>query len=239
VTLERPPVNALNRRLREECIALFSMLAERRDVRAIILTGGGKTFCAGADLNDRPDSQVPGAYSQHNRHVRETFNALIECPKPIIAAVNGAAIGAGMALASCCDILIAAESAWISMPEVDIGLAGGVAHVLRHFSQSDARLLMFTARKIGGPELLRMRAVSACVLDSELAVAAREIALQIAEKSPLAVRAAKSSFIVAGELGLDEGYRYEQSQTVWLATQSDHAEAQNARVEKRKAQFPD
>ena len=105
VRLARPPVNAQNRRFREEIITIFDALSDRPDVRAIVLTGEGKTFSAGADLKERPGlSQEIGAYPRHNRIVRESFNAVMECEKPVVAAINGAAIGAGCVLALCCDI---------------------------------------------------------------------------------------------------------------------------------------
>src|ERR1044072_9078099 len=106
VTLARPPVNAQNRKFREEIITIFDTLSDRSDVRSVVLTGEGKTFSAGADLKERPSfSREIGAYPRHNRIVRESFNAVMECEKPVIAAINGAAIGAGCVLALCCDIL--------------------------------------------------------------------------------------------------------------------------------------
>lgn len=237
VKLSRPPVNALSWTLRDECTRLFSELGERSDVRAVILTGAGSTFCAGADLKERPNSAEPGAYPIHNRHVRETFNSVLECSKPVIAAINGAAIGAGMVLASCCDILVAANTAWMSMPEVAVGLAGGARHVLRHFGQSDARLVMFTGRRITAPELLRMGVISASVPAGELLSTAQQIAAEIAANSPLAVRAMKSSFLLTEEMPLHSGYRYEQSRSTELAKGEEHAEARSAFAEKRPARF--
>jgi enoyl-CoA hydratase len=237
VKLSRPPVNALNRELREECTRVFSELGERADVRAVILTGAGTNFSAGADLKERPNTDEPGAYAIHNRHVRETFNAILECTKPVIAAINGPAIGAGWVLASCCDILMAADTAWISMPEVAVGLAGGARHVLRHFGQSDARLLMFTGRRINAAELLRMGVVSASVPAQGLAASAHEVAAQIAANSPLAVRAMKSSFLLTEEMSLHSGYRYEQSRSTELAKGPEHAEAKAAFAEKRPARY--
>ena len=160
VRLARPPVNAQNRRFREEIIAIFDALSDRADVRAIVLMGEGKIFSAGADLKERPSlSQETGAYPRHNRIVRESFNAVMECEKPVIAAINGAAIGAGCVLALCCDILIASEAGYLAMTEVDVGLAGGVSHVRRFFRESDARLLIYTARRMSGAELYRMGVV--------------------------------------------------------------------------------
>lgn len=238
VTMRRPPVNAQNRRFREEIIRVFDTLHDMAEVRAIILTGDGRAFSAGADLKERPGlADEAGAYPRHNRLVRASFDCVMECGTPVIAAINGPAIGAGCVLALCCDILVAGESAFLSMTEVDVGLAGGVRHVLRHFGQSDARLMIHTARRITGPELYRMNVVSACVPDAALMDTARGIAREIAAKVPLATRAAKRSFTLTEELPLHDGYRYEQSQTVALSTTEDTKEAQRAFAEKRKPVF--
>ncbi len=238
VTLARPPVNAQNRRFREEIIAIFDQLNDRKDVRAVVITGEGKTFSAGADLKERPGlADETGAYPRHNRIVRESFNAVRDCEKPVIAAINGAAIGAGCVLALCCDVLIASENSYLAMTEVDVGLAGGVAFVRRHFSESDARLMIYTARRISGPELYRMRVVSACVPAEALFETAMGIAREIAAKSPLAVRTAKRSFGLTENMPMRDGYRYEQSQTVALATSDETKEAQRAFAEKRRPVF--
>ncbi|MCK1356234.1 enoyl-CoA hydratase/isomerase family protein [Bradyrhizobium sp. CW7] len=238
VTLNRPPVNAQNRLFREEIVALFDELSDRTDVRAIVLTGGGKAFSAGADLKERPGlAEQPGAYPRHNRLVRASFDTVMECGKPVIAAINGAAIGAGCVLALCCDILIATDDAFLAMTEVDVGLAGGVSHVRRFFRESDARLLIYTARRIYGPELKSIGVVSACVPAATLVETAQGIAREIAAKSPLAVQAAKRSFNVTEDLPLRDAYRFEQSQTVALASTEDTKEAQRAFAEKRKPVF--
>src|SRR6185369_6299187 len=193
VTLARPPVNAQNRRFREEIIGIFDVLSDRADVRVVVLTGEGKTFSAGADLKERPTLGEAGAYPRHNRLVRESFNSVLECEKPVICAINGAAIGAGCVLVLCCDILVASENAYLAMTEVDVGLAGGVSHVRRFFRESDARLLIYTARRMSGPELYRMGVVSECVSADALLETAQRIAHEIAAKSPSALRAAKRS----------------------------------------------
>ena len=235
VTLDRPPVNAQNGRFREETCRLFDVLHDSPEVRAVVLTGAGRAFSAGADLKERPGmTEIRGAYPRHNRLVRESFNSVLECEKPVICAINGAAIGAGCVLVLCCDILVASENAYLAMTEVDVGLAGGVSHVRRFFRESDARLLIYTARRIHGPELLRMGVVSACVPADALLPTARGIAAEIASKSPMAVRAAKRSFSVGEDMPLRDGYRFEQSQTVALAGSEETKEAQRAFAEKRK-----
>jgi enoyl-CoA hydratase len=237
VTMRAPPVNAQDRRFREEIVRIFDVLHDSAEARVVVLTGSGRAFSAGADLRERPNLDEPGAYPRHNRRVRASFDAVMECGKPVIAAINGPAIGAGCVLALCCDILLVAETAFLSMTEVDVGLAGGVRHVLRFFSQSDARLMIYTAKRITGPELYRMNVVSACVPGETLMDAAMGIARDIAGKSPLAVQAAKRSFGLTEEMALRDGYRYEQSQTVALSASEETKEAQRAFAEKRKPVF--
>lgn len=127
VTLDRPPVNALNREMRYQLVALFDEISAREDIMCAVLTGNGSVFCAGADLKDRPNNDIPGDFLEHNRITRETGNAIRECAKPVIAAVNGAALGAGLGLAASCDILYASENATFGMPEINVGLAGGAS----------------------------------------------------------------------------------------------------------------
>jgi enoyl-CoA hydratase len=238
VTLDRAPVNAMNRAMREEIVQVFDELHDRADVRAVVLTAAGKAFCAGADLKERPNiAGEAGAYPRHNRLTRAVFDSVMECGKPVIAAVNGLAIGAGCVLALCADIILVAEEAYLSMTEVDVGLAGGVKHVTRHLGQSDARLMIYTARRVTGAELLRMNAASMCLPRDEVLDAAQRIGREIAAKVPLAVQAAKRSFQVTENLPLHEGYRFEQSQTVALAATEDTQEAWRAFAEKRKPVF--
>ena len=236
VTIDRAPVNAQNNRFREELTEVIDTLGDRTDVRAIVLTGAGKAFSAGADLSERP-TQDPGHYTAHNRRVRASFDCLLECPKPIIAAVNGAAIGAGCVTALCCDILVLSEKGFLQMTEVMVGLAGGVAHVRRHFGESDARMMIYTARRVYGPDLLRMNVASACVAPEELLATAQGIAADIARASPSAVRAAKTSFQMTEGVSIYEGYRFEQGQTKALSTSEDTAEAMAAFREKRAPVF--
>jgi enoyl-CoA hydratase/carnithine racemase len=237
VTIDRPPVNAQNGAFRDEITRIFDTLHEAEEVRAIVLTGAGKTFSAGADLRDRPSAAVPGAFPRHSRAVRAGFDCVMECGKPVIAAVNGAAIGAGCVLALVCDIILVAEDAFMSMTEVEVGLAGGVQHVLRHFGQSDARMFLMTARRLHGPELLRMRVASGCFPKAELLPAAQAMAREIAGKAPLAVAAMKRAFSLCEYMPLHEGYRFEQTQTAALAKTEDTKEALAAFAEKRKPVF--
>ncbi|EHL99683.1 putative carnitinyl-CoA dehydratase [Acetobacteraceae bacterium AT-5844] len=238
VTLDRPPVNAQNGRLRQELLWLFDTLSDRDDVRVIILTGAGKSFSAGADIKERVGLvQEPGDYLRHNRLTRDFFHCVADCAKPVICAVNGPAIGAGFALMSCCDILLMADDAWVQMPELDVGLAGGAAFLLRHFSPSAARTMFFTGRRVAAAELYRRGIVEACLPREALMSTALEMARDIAAKSPIAMRKAKHAFNTVEEMPFRDGYRFEQGVTVELSHTEDAKEAQRAFVEKRKPVF--
>ena len=238
VTADRPPVNAQNRATREELIWIFDTLSDRDDVRVVILTAAGKTFSAGADIKERVDMvHEPGDYVRHNRITREFFYAVTDCSKPVIAAVNGPAIGAGFVLMLACDIMLASENALFAMTEIDVGLAGGAAFLSQHFGKSKARTMYFTGQRVSAEELYRLGVIEACVKPEALMDAAMAIAREIAAKSPVAVRQAKRAFNTVQEMPARDAYRFEQTVTVELSHTEDAKEAQRAFVEKRKPEF--
>jgi enoyl-CoA hydratase len=238
VTFDRPPVNAQNRATREELIRVFDALSDRDDVRVAILTGAGNTFSAGADIKERVGMvHAPGDYVRHNRLVREFFYAVTDCTKPVIAAVNGPALGAGFVLAFACDIVLASDNAYFAMPEINVGLAGGARFLMDHVGRSKARALYLTGARISAAELHRLGVIEACTPRDKLMDAALEIAREIAGKSPLAVRLIKRALNTIEEMPAREAYRFEQSVTVELSHSEDAREAQRAFVEKRKPVF--
>ena len=234
VTLNRPPVNAQNAELRAEITMLFDELSDRDDVRVIVLTGAGKVFSAGADIRERPNlAEVPGAYGRHNRLVRETFNAVNECTKPIVCAINGPAMGAGFGLIMASDIWVASEEAYVSMPEINVGLAGGMTYLQKYFSQSRARRMFYTGMKVSAQELYRLGLVEACLPADQLMPYAMEIAREIAGKAPIALRLAKEAARMTALMPTRDAYRYEQGNTQALSKTEDTREAQRAFLEKR------
>ena len=186
VTMDHPPVNAQNAAFNLEMAWTFDMLSDRRDVRVVVLTGAGKVFSAGADLKARPDRAKPGERWQHNRRARESYHAVRECTKPVIAAINGPALGAGLAVAASCDILLAAQEASMGLPEIDVGLLGGGKHTQRLFGHSTRRRMMLTGYRVPGAELYRLGIVEACMPRAELMEHAMRLAREIASKSPAA-----------------------------------------------------
>jgi enoyl-CoA hydratase len=238
VTLDKPPVNALGPAIREDILRVFDMLHDRADVHAIVLTGRGKVFCAGADIKEkRAVDTSPGAYNAANRLIREAFYCILECAKPVIAAVNGPAIGAGMVMATCCDIIVAADHAFFSMPEIDVGLAGGASFLQRVLPPAKLRRMLLTGEKIPSTEMHRLGVVEECVPVAEVMPVALGLARRIAAKSPVASRTVKQSFGVVEQQPLREGYRWEQEMTVALSRTDDAREAQAAFLEKRPPVF--
>ena len=238
VTMNRPPVNAQNAQFRDEIIEAFDSLSDRDDVRVAILTGAGKVFCAGADIKERIGLvKQPGDYWRHNRGAREYANAIRECKKPVIAAVNGAALGAGFGMMAACDIMLASDNAVFGMPEIDVGLAGGCAFISRLFSKSRGRRIVFTGERFSAQELYRLGVIECCVPREQLMDEAMKIARSIAGKSPLAIKLAKEAYNVVENMPQRDGYRYEQNITEQLSHTEDAREAQRAFSEKRKPVF--
>lgn len=234
VTLNRPPVNAQNAELRAEITAVFDMLSDRDDVSVVVLTGSGKVFSAGADIRERPNlGATPGAYGRHNRLVRESYYAVVECSKPVIAAINGPAMGAGFGLVMAADIWVASEEAFVSMPEINVGLAGGVTFLQKVFGRSRARRMFYTGMKVSAQELYRLGLVEACLPADQLMPFTMEIARDMASKSPIALRLAKEAARMTELMPTRDAYRYEQGNTVALSRTEDALEAQMAFLEKR------
>jgi enoyl-CoA hydratase len=234
VMMDRPPVNAQSNQMRDELIAAFDGFTDRDDVRVAVLTGFGTMFSAGADMKGRPSSGEPGEYWAFNRLVREMFNSIHECAKPVIAAVNGPALGAGFALAASADIIMASDNAVFGMPEIDIGLMGGAAMLTELFGRSRARRLFYTGWRMPAAEMYRLGVIECSVPLAQLLPEAMQLAAEIASKSPLAMRYAKQSMNTVKHMPPRDGYRFEQGMTVALSHSEDAKEARAAFFEKRK-----
>lgn len=238
VTMDRPPVNAVNTQFHQELMLVCDTISDRDDVRVAILTGAGRIFCAGADIKERAGRErEPGEIWQHSRNAREAFHAIVECRVPVIGALNGAALGAGLAIAASCDILIASEHAVLGLPEINVGLLGGGRHTMRLFGHSKARRMMFTGQRLSGAELYRLGVVEECVPPERLMDTARTLAAEIAAKSPVAIRLAKHAMNAIEFMSLRDGYRFEQNMTAELSRYEDSKEAMRAFVEKRPPVF--
>lgn len=238
VTLDNPPVNAHSEQVLAETAYVFDTVSDREDVRAVVFTGAGKVFCAGADIKARAGkTPQPGDHWQRSRLAREAYHAIMECRKPVVAAINGPALGGGLALAASCDILLASEKGCVGLPEIDVGLLGGGRHAQRLFGHSRLRRMMLTGLRVYGPELYRLGVVEACTAPEDLMDESLALAREIAAKSPLASVLAKHALNQIESMTLRDGYRFEQTMTGELGKTEDSREAMKAFVEKRKPEF--
>ena len=171
------------------------------------------------------------------RAAREAFNAIYECPIPVIGAINGMALGAGVALAASCDYLIASEAAAFALPEIDVGALGGARHLGRLFPQGFTRMMHYTAKRVSAEEAYRLGVVVRVVPPGELMAAALEEAATISAKMSLGIRLAKEGLNMIEWMDLKTGYRFEQTRTTVLRKTEDAQEARQAFLEKRPPVF--
>jgi enoyl-CoA hydratase len=237
VTINRPPVNALTLALYGEIADTFDAIGERADVNCAIFTGAGtRAFCAGLDLKEFLAAK-PEEDPERAKIVRRTFSAVRHCAIPVVAAVNGPALGAGCVLASVCDIRIAAANATFGLPEINVGRCGGGAHLGRLVGQGALRKMFFTGLPIDAAEALRVGLVDEVVDPARLMPRALELAGIIASKSPLGLRMGKQSLNEVEALQVEEGYRIEQGYSTRLMATRDAREATRAVIEKRAPVF--
>lgn len=241
VTFDRPPVNAIDRPTFVHLAAVFDSLCNRRDVRVAILTAAGdRAFVAGLDLrtfDEESTDPTPTEVTDPGRRARDAMGAIKNCAVPVIAAVNGPAIGAGLALVACCDIIVAAEGATFGTTEINVGLLGASAHLSRLVGRYKAREMFFTGELVPAEELHRLGAVRTVVPRDQLMPTARSLAATLASKSPLALRMAKQSMNQVEDLPLDDAYRIEQTYTERLLRLDDATEARQAFLDKRDPEW--
>ena len=240
VSLNNPPVNAMSKTMNDELTDVMDYLGEINEARVVVLSATGKVFCAGADLKGRADViKGPGDMSAHSRRTREAFHAIRECAKPIIIALDGPALGAGLAIVASADLIVVSPRANLGMPEIDVGLMGGCSHAMRLFGHAILREMALTGRRIGGEELYRLGVVNRLVSSEEVLPEALSIAATIAAKSPASVRLTKHTMNTIEDMSLRDGYRYEQDMTAAIAKTADAIEAKKAFLEKRTPVFRD
>jgi enoyl-CoA hydratase len=247
VTLDRPPVNALSAPMMREIGQVFRQLGHGGDAAVAVLTSAHpKIFCAGADISESERRYVqrrllpaetnadlidPGAV------VRECFAGIRHGGLPVIAAVNGAAVGAGAALVACADLVVIAEEAYLALPEINVGVLGGARHMQQLVGVMKTRELAYTGRRLPATELHRLGGATEVVPLEKLTDAAGSLAREIAGKSPLALRLSKESINRSEHLPLDEGYRLEQDYTARVSKLDDAREARASYREKREPRW--
>jgi enoyl-CoA hydratase len=242
VTIDRPKVlNALNAQTVEEIGRVFAEARGDEAVRAVIVTGGGeKAFVAGADINELA-RQSPISGKETSERGQFILSQIERFPKPVIAAINGFALGGGCELALACHIRIASEKAQIGLPEVSLGIIpgyGGTQRMARLLGKGKALELICTGDRIGALEAEKIGLVNKVVAPEALMATAEEMAKKIASRSPVAVRAAIEAVNVGSEMGFEEGQFLEATLFGLLCASEDMKEGMAAFLEKRPAKFP-
>jgi enoyl-CoA hydratase len=242
VTLNRPEVlNAISTQMGRDWLDLFNGLAaDPGELRCIVLTGAGeRAFCAGADLKERDGMSVETWRTQHAQF-EMSFVALMECPVPIIAAVNGHAYGGGLETALCCDFIYAARGAKLALSELRLGIMPGgcgTQNLPRAVGERRAKELILTSRAFTAEEGAEWGLVNKVCEPGKTLGDALETAQQIAANAPIAVRQAKKSIHYGLQMDLLTGYRFEIEAYNRLVDTEDRREGVRAFNEKRKPVF--
>jgi methylglutaconyl-CoA hydratase len=241
LTLNRPEAaNALSLTLLREMHETLQELSFDRSVRVVIISGeGDRSFCAGADLKERAgmdEVQVRKTVS----FIRETINQVERLPQPVIAAINGVAFGGGLELALACDIRVAAETAKLGLTETSLAIipgAGGTQRLPRLIGLGKAKELIFTARRIDAWEALKIGLVEHVAPSEQLLDRAKEIAREIAQNGPIAVRQAKFAINKGYDADLYTGLDIERAAYEVTIPTQDRLEGLRAFREKRKPNY--
>ena len=238
VTLNRPKVlNALSPDLIRELTTALAELDADQNVRAVVLTGGPKVFAAGADIGDMADR---GPVDQLLRDQTGRWAPLAGFSKPLIAAVNGYALGGGCEVALMCDLIVAGETARFGQPEINLGIipgAGGTQRWPRTAGKHVAMEVMLTGAPLTAQRAYELGLVNKVVPAEMTVEVARRFARQAAEKPPLAARMAKEAVLKAFESPLSEGLASERKSFYFLFATDDQKEGMHAFLEKRKGAF--
>lgn len=241
VTINRPKVlNALNGATLTEINTLFTEIAKDDSVKVVIVTGSGeKSFVAGADIAEMQNMTAIEARSW-GKLGHSAFNKIENLPQPVIAAVNGFALGGGCELAMACDIRIASEKAKFGQPEAGLGIPpgfGGTQRLPRLVGKGRAKELIFTTDLIDAQEAYRIGLVNKVVKPEELITAAHELAKKIMQRGQVAVQLCKASINEGLDMDLDSGLAYEAEVFGLCFATEDQKEGMTAFLEKRKPAF--
>lgn len=233
VVLDHPPVNALDSKAWNELADVIGSIGTQAQVRCLLVRGEGKGFCAGVDLKEM--QQHPERIVDLNRGNFRTFRAVRACEVPVVSAVHGFIIGGGIGICGASDVIIAADDAYFSLPEIDRGAMGGASHLSRMLPLHKVRAVFFTGGRIPAAEAYRLGAVEQVVPAKSLLKDARAFAAVIAEKSRRALVLAKEALNGIEARDVDRDYRFEQGFTLEMYLHEDSQKARDAFVKDKKS----
>jgi enoyl-CoA hydratase len=228
IVLDHPPVNALDSAGWNEVAQIVETVGRDPDVRCVLIRGEGRGFCGGVDIKEM--QAHPERITTLNRGNYLTFKAVRACQVPVVVAVHGFIIGSGIGICGAADVVIAADNAFFSLPEVDRGAMGGASHLMRMFPIQKVRAAFFTAGRIDAAEAYRLGAVEKVVPPDRLVEEARAFCAVIAGKSRTALVLAKEALNGIEPRDVDHGYRFEQGFTLEMYLHEDSQKARDAFV---------
>jgi len=240
VTINRPPANALSRQLIEEVNEMLTAVEHDDSVRVIVIHGEGRFFSAGADIKEFTEVSTGAEFSKLSASGQEVFERLESFHKPVIASIHGAALGGGLELAMGCHIRYVAEDAKLGLPELSLGLIPGFAgtqRLPRYVGTAKAAEMLFTSEPISGIEAVQFGLANKAFPASELLTKSLELASKIAEKSPIALKAAIQMLQYSKDASYYEGVTAEAESFGTVFVSEDAKEGIQAFIEKRKPNF--
>ena len=232
ITMDNPPVNAISIADTWKVRDTFRDIAERDDVRAVILTAVGRGFNAGIDIKEMQSSgidEMEGMISSGEACLA-SFKAIYDCPVPVIAAVNGHCMGLGIGLVGSSDMIVASTTARFGLPELDNGALGCASHLAKLVPPMRLRQMVFTCEPVGARELEAWGTVYKVVEPDDLMETARELADRIGKKPAHVVRATKQALNHIDVFDLHDNYRLEQGFTYQMNLMGEGSSARNAFV---------
>jgi enoyl-CoA hydratase len=236
--LNRPQVrNALNLEVRTRLADEITRHAADEKIRCLIVTGSDVVFAAGADIGEMAEA---GPVEVMARNLQKYWRTIMDCPKPVIAAIEGFALGGGLELALCADIIVAGEGARLGLPEVKLGIlpgGGGTQKLARLVGSKRAMLLLMTGKMFGAAEALSMGVISEMAPTGQALARAIEIAREIAGMAPIAVMQIKEIVNAGLNAPLDTALMLERKALLLQFATSDQKEGMRAFLEKRKPTF--
>jgi enoyl-CoA hydratase/carnithine racemase len=221
--LDRPPMNTLSVQVQDEMAAAAREVADRRDVRAVVVYGGPRVFSAGADVAEMAGWSVTDMLDR-SLATQAAFTAVAEIPQPTVAAITGFALGGGCELALCCDARVAGDNAQLGLPEIRLGIipgAGGTQRLPRLVGPAKAKEMIFTGRFVAALEALRMGLVDQVVAPDEVYDHAREWVAQFVDGPARALRAAKQAIDAGLEVDVRTGLEIERTHVAGLFATED------------------
>lgn len=237
VAMNKPPVNSFNLQMYHEIRNTFQSINNMDDIWVVILRAEGKSFSTGNDVNEFMTISTADHADAYARMVSDSIASIYECRVPVIGAIHGKALGAGLAMASCCDILVASENAVFGLPEIIVGIVGAACFLSRMLPQQLARYMAYSGEMMTAEQIKHFGALLKIVPASQLLESAIDIAEHLTKNPPLALRGFKAAMNQNENARLKEKYAVEIGYGKELVGTDDFKEAVGAFLEKRKPVF--